>query len=267
MPTAPPIRSPVSALDSAAAARAALEPVLGADPRRLQDALARWAAGEPLAYLLGRLEFRGRTFAVDHRAYLTDPELTHLVDAVVVRGRELAGRLGRPPLLAEFGLGCGSLAICVKQELPVADVVGLEVDAGALELARANIADHRVAVDALLSDGFAAWNRPCGPDLIFGDPPWGDATTVYGTDRPISHYLAMPPASVFPRTGGRTGVHAQVLREVRQRGWRCEILLNAGVLTEDDLRPLAPWVDELAFLHPAPGLTLLHARSGCSAAP
>lgn len=217
-------------------------------------------AVEPRAYALGRLEFRGRTFAVDRRVYLTDPELNHLVDAVVRRGRELAVKLQRPPRLAEFGLGCGSLAICVKQELPEAEVTGLEIDAGALSVGQANIAAHGVAVDTLLSDGFSAWTRPEAPDLIFGDPPWGDDSTVYGDDRPISHYQAMPTVSVYPRAGGRTGGHAQVLREARQRGWSCELLLNAGVLSEDELRPLALFPDEFNFLHPSPGLTLLHAR-------
>ena len=218
------------------------------------------AAGEPKAYALGRLEFRGRTFAVNRCVYLTDPELNHLVDAVVRRGRELAAALHRPPRLVEFGLGCGSLAICVKQELPEAEVIGLEIDADALAVGRTNIAAHGVAVETLLSDGFAAWQRPDGPDLIFGDPPWGDESTVYGADRPIGHYRAMPATSVFPREGGRTGAHAQVLREARQRGWRCELLLNAGVLSEEELRPLALHPGEFSFLHPAPGLTLLHAR-------
>jgi|SRR5580658_5402522 predicted RNA methylase len=214
----------------------------------------------PEAYSRGRLEFRGRSFQVDRRVYVTDPELGHLVEAVVRRGRELGQALGRAPVLAEYGLGCGSLSICVKAELPEADVIGLEIDAGALEVARANIARHNVEVEALQSDGFASWPRHGGPDLIFGDPPWGDSTTVYGSDRPIGHYLAMPAASVFPNRGGRVGCHEQVLREARSRGWACEILLNAGVLSEDDLRPLAALADESSLLHPARGLTLLRAR-------
>jgi ubiquinone/menaquinone biosynthesis C-methylase UbiE len=220
------------------------------------------AAAEPQAYADGHMEFRGRTFAVDRRVYLTDPELNHLVDAVVRRGRELAAVLHRPPRLVEFGLGCGSLAICVKKEFPEAEVIGLEIDAGALEVGRVNIAAHAVAVETLLSDGFAAWSRADAPDLIFGDPPWGDESTVYGDDRPIGHYHAMPAASVFPREGGRTGAHAQVLREARARGWSCEILLNAGVLSEDELRPLAQFPGEISFLHPVLGLTLLHAKLG-----
>lgn len=214
----------------------------------------------PAAYSRGCLEFRGRTFLVDRRVYLTDPELNHLVDAVVQRGRALARSLGRAPVLAEFGLGCGSLAISVKAELPEAVVIGLEIDPGALEVARANIARHRVDIQALSSDGFAAWPHLSGPDLIFGDPPWGDASTVYEGDRPIEHYLAMPRHSVFPPQGGRTGCHRQVLREARERGWSCEILLNAGVLDADDLGPLGALADECSFPHPAAGLTLVHAR-------
>jgi len=216
----------------------------------------------PTAYRTGQLEFRGRTFRVNEHVYLTDPELTELVDRVVQRGRELAAALGRAPVIAEFGTGCGSLAISVKAELPEATVVALEIDANAVAVARANVALHRVAIDVHQSDGFRDWPRDAGPDLIFGDPPWGDHSTVYDDGRPIEHYLAMPSTAVFPPDGSRIGCHRRILEELRARGWPCEVWLNAGTLSASDLHPLLNLADSVTLFHPNATLTHVHARFG-----
>ena len=110
------------------------------------------------------------------------------------------------------------------------------------------------------SDLFDSW--PAGrppPDLIYGDPPWGDETTLYAGDRPAGHYQAMPPASAFP-LGGRTGVHAQILRAVARRGWSAEIWLNGGVLPHEELAALAGGAAEWEVLSPATGVRLLRCR-------
>jgi hypothetical protein len=57
----------------------------GGDAPRLKRWLKRRLAGEPLAYITGGFTFRGLAFAIDKRAYITDPETTHLVSAVLRR--------------------------------------------------------------------------------------------------------------------------------------------------------------------------------------
>jgi hypothetical protein len=239
---------------------AALADASGGDPLRLKRWLKRRLAGEPLAYIVGSFEFRGLRFAIDKRAYLTDPELTHLVDAVLARARASAAATGRAPRLAEIGVGCGSLALALKHALPAAEIVGLDLDPDALAVAASNAAAHGLALTLVESDLFDSWpeDRP-PPDLIYGDPPWGDDATLYAADRPAAHYRAMPPASAFP-LGGRTGVHAQILRAVARRGWSAEIWLNGGVLPRDELAALARAAVEAEVLCPAAGASLLRCR-------
>src|SRR5690606_26729317 len=80
------------------------------DDAQLKRWLKRRLSGEPLAHITRRLRFRDLDLHIDKRAYVTDPELTHLVDAVLAAARRLAPRLDRPVVLAEIGVGCGSLA-------------------------------------------------------------------------------------------------------------------------------------------------------------
>ncbi|HEX3731120.1 MAG TPA: class I SAM-dependent methyltransferase [Opitutaceae bacterium] len=218
----------------------ALAAACGADAERLKRWVKRRMAGEPLAHVLGWLEFRGLRLAIDKRAYVTDPELTHLVDAVIGRGREHLAATGRGPLLAEFGAGCGSLSLAVKHGLPEARVIGLELDSDALKLARRNAKRLGLEIRLIESDLFDGWPGDLGPpDFIFGDPPWGDETTLYEPERAAGHYQSMPPASAFP-LGGRTGMHRQVLEAVARRGWQTEIWLNGGTLPEAELAAAVP---------------------------
>ena len=215
----------------------------------------------PAAYREGYLTFRGRRFAIDRRAYITDHELTYLVEAVRQRIAELTSLLGRPPLVVEFGTGCGSLAVSVALECPEAKVVGLEIDPGAIELARENVTAHGAQVELFLGNGLASLPERLAPDLVFGDPPWGDETTLYADDRPIEHYHAMPPSAVFP-VGGPIGCHKTILEEARARRWRCEFLLNAGSLGRNVISPVLSLADEARILEPNPQISIVFARIG-----
>lgn len=236
----------------------ALDAASAGDAAKLQRWLKRRFAGEPLAYILGEFTFRGRRFRSDARAYITDPETSLLVDAVLERGDRLA-REGRAPCVAEIGCGGGSLALSVQLERPAWRVVGLDLDGAALALAGINAAAHGLpGLPLLESDLFEAWPGPDAPDLIFGDPPWGGEDTLYDDSRGAAHYRAMPAASAFP-PGDRTMVHRQILRDVARRGWRSHLILNGGVLPAAELAALArdaAWQE----IEPRAGAVLLHCR-------
>ncbi|HWA09031.1 MAG TPA: class I SAM-dependent methyltransferase [Opitutaceae bacterium] len=231
----------------------------GGDAGRLKRWLKRRLAGEPVPYILGELVFRGRRFRIDARAYITDPESSFLVEGVEAVVDAFGARHGRPPLVAEIGSGCGSLAISLKLERPAATVVALDLDPAALRLSVENASAHRADVRFVESDLFDDWPEAAAPDIIFADPPWGSEDTLYSEDRDGAYYRAMPAASAFP-LGGLTGVHAQILRSVAQRQWPSHVVLNGGVLSRAQLAAVAigsRWHDITAS---GPGLSLLHCR-------
>lgn len=232
-----------------------------ADDAQLRRWLKRRLAGEPVAHIAGRFTFGGLEFAIDKRAYVTDPELTHLTTAVIAAARRFQATHGRAPFIADVGVGCGSLALVIKHAVPDATMVGLDLDPDALMVAAINAQRHGLEIHLVESDLFASWPGDLPPpDLIYGDPPWGDEGMLYASDRPAGHYHAMPPASAFP-LGGPTGVHAQILRGVAVLGWTPEIWLNGGVIPRTSLDALGRLAPSHVVIEPAPGLSLLCCRA------
>lgn len=232
------------------------------DPQRLAQLRARVVAGEPAAYVAGFIEFAGRRFRIDRRAFITDAETAYLVDAVLDEGSRLQQELGRAPRILEFGVGAGTLAISVKLERPAWKVAGLDVDAAALTLAAENAALHGVDIELVESDYFDGW--PVGadaPDLIFGDPPWGSGTDLYDSSRDEHYYQQMPAASAFPPGGLRSAIHDELIRRVAACGWPSLLVLNYGTLPLEVIQASAGGLAWWRLLHPLPELSVLVGRA------
>jgi release factor glutamine methyltransferase len=104
---------------------------LAADPRRRFRALiARRVAREPVAYILGRKEFRRITLRVDRRALIPRPETELLV--------EVGLSLPAGTRVIDVGTGSGAVALALKDERPDLEVWGVEASVDALALAREN---------------------------------------------------------------------------------------------------------------------------------
>jgi release factor glutamine methyltransferase len=153
-------------------ARDALSAVAG---DRFEALLARRAAREPVAYILGRKEFRRISLAVDPRVLIPRPETELLVEV----GLTLPGGSS----VVDVGTGSGALALALKDERPDLSVVGTDVSADALAVARENAA--RLGLDV----GFAEADLLDGrrydavlanlPYVAEGDPRLGPEIALY----------------------------------------------------------------------------------------
>jgi release factor glutamine methyltransferase len=128
--------------------------------------VARRAAGEPVAYLLGLREFYGRDFAVTPDVLIPRPETELLVDIAV----EKVGADGTVNIL-DLGTGSGCLAVTLALELPLARVTAVDVSPAALDVAHGNAARLGARVAFVASDWFAAL-PPARYDLIVANPPY-----------------------------------------------------------------------------------------------
>ena len=144
------------------------ETPLEADLERAYTALvARRAAGEPVAYLVGEREFFGRRFTVTPATLIPRPETEHLVGVALER---IPGDADCAVL--DLGTGSGCIAVTLALERPQARVTAVDNAPQALEVARANAARlGATTVKLFRSDWYSALGE--APfDVIVSNPPY-----------------------------------------------------------------------------------------------
>lgn len=141
-------------------------PVIGPAGEQFVAWVERRAAGEPLAYLVGEAEFRGRVFQVSPAVLIPRPETEVLIELAL---EVLAGRAAAD--VVDLGTGSGIVAVSLALECPVATVSAVDLSPGALAVARNNAGRLGAKVDFHQGDWFAplAGRRF---DLIVSNPPY-----------------------------------------------------------------------------------------------
>lgn len=143
---------------------------------RFDTMLARREAGEPLQYVLGRWGFRSLDLAVDRRALIPRPETEVLVE-VALGELDRLGAGERSVRVVDLGTGSGAVALAVAAERVRAEVWATDRSAGAVALARENLAGlGRAAarVRVVEGDWFAALpNELRGTvGVVVSNPPY-----------------------------------------------------------------------------------------------
>ena len=108
----------------------------------MRRGVKRLAAGEPVQYILGEVDFMGHAFKVDRRALIPRPETELLVEAAVKTDAIWAAEA---PLVADVGTGSGCIAVSLALARPAARFVAVDLSADALALAEENA--RRLGVD------------------------------------------------------------------------------------------------------------------------
>lgn len=136
---------------------------------RFEELVARRAVGEPIAYLLGRREFRSLELEVTPDVLIPRPETECLVDIVL---DHLRGAAIREPEILDMGTGSGALAIALAHGRPDARVSAVDANESALAVARRNAQRHGVNNVDLVQ---GRWFRPLGRRrfaVIVANPPY-----------------------------------------------------------------------------------------------
>ena len=136
---------------------------------RLSGAAARRSRHEPVAYITGEKEFYGRVFRVSPSVLIPRPE-TELLLEEAIRVLSSAGA----PLIADIGTGSGCLAVTIGLECPATTIIGTDVSAEALAVARENAERLRtVNIQFALVGGLEFVPSAAGLlDLIVSNPPY-----------------------------------------------------------------------------------------------
>lgn len=143
------------------------DPLPAPEAAAFQALLQRRAAGEPLAYLLGRRGFWTLDLQVSSATLIPRPETECLVELALARLPD-----DHPLRIADLGTGSGAIALALASERPLAQVVATDVSEDALEVAQANaVANGIVNVEFRCG----SWLAPLAGerfDLIASNPPY-----------------------------------------------------------------------------------------------
>ena len=123
---------------------------------------ARRAAGEPVAYILGRKEFYGIELAVNPAVLIPRPETELLVELALQRDFSS---------VADLGTGSGAIAVALKRNRPSSRVVAVEASMAAMVIAERNAARYNLDVEFR----HGRWFEPLAGerfDLIVSNPPY-----------------------------------------------------------------------------------------------
>ncbi len=141
-------------------------PVIAPAYAQFADWVERRAAGEPLAYLVGEAEFRGRVFQVSPAVLIPRPETEVLIDLALEKLRRVEA-----PRILDLGTGSGIVAISLALECPAATLVAVDLAKDAISVARTNAGRLGASVDFRHSDWFASLADERF-DLIVSNPPY-----------------------------------------------------------------------------------------------
>lgn len=175
--------------------------VRGRDPEppgfaaQLDALLARRAAHEPVAQIIGRREFWGLDFEVTRDVLIPRPETEIVVEEA------LAFAAVHPcHTIVDVGTGSGCLAVAIAHALPSVLALAVDVSAAALEVARRNAARHAVEDRVTLLQADVLDGVKGRFDLIVSNPPYVPEADAAVMQEDVVRYE--PYTALF---GGRSG--------------------------------------------------------------
>jgi release factor glutamine methyltransferase len=144
------------------------------EQQKFEEMQNRFAAGEPLQYIIGFTEFMGLKINVDPRVLIPRPETEILVEAAMSYLQKMDG----PIKILDLGTGSGNIAISLAHFLPDAHVTSIDVSFPALSLAveNAKLNGVREQIDFICMDMNHYLSIPAQDlqkfDLIISNPPY-----------------------------------------------------------------------------------------------
>lgn len=151
---------------------------------KAEEMLERRLKGEPLAYIAGSWEFYGLPFTVTPDVLIPRID-TEVLVACAVKAVKAFGMKGR---VLDLCCGSGCIACAVASELPAARVVAADISLPALDIARKNIKDNKLASRIITIHADARTWPPMSIgtfDVIASNPPYIASEEILTLDRSV----------------------------------------------------------------------------------
>lgn len=139
----------------------------------LRTLVKRRMAGEPVQHIIGQQEFWSMPLTVSAAVLVPRADTEVLVEEVVRIGKTIES--ANPLRIVDVGVGSGAIALALATELADAVIVGIDISAAALEIARTNVLAHnlrdrvRLVRGSLLTPLLQTGSRV---DVVVSNPPY-----------------------------------------------------------------------------------------------
>lgn len=130
--------------------------------------LQRLVEGEPYQYIIGEVEFYGSKLNVDKRVLIPRPETEELCE-LVLRENDTS----KPLRVIDLGTGSGCIPIALKSKAPAWKLDAVEIDEGALSLAKENATLNNLEINFHHTDILASnFSLLSTYSVIVSNPPY-----------------------------------------------------------------------------------------------
>ena len=160
------------------------DPARPIDLTRFHSLLARRAANEPIALILGQREFWSLPFQVSPDTLIPRPDSETLIEAAIAAFANRAP----PATILDLGTGTGCLLLALLRQFPTAWGIGVDLSPPAAALAQRNAAQLGLTERS----GFIAadWTNSTSAqfDLIISNPPYVPAAEIETLMADVARY-------------------------------------------------------------------------------
>lgn len=193
------------------------------EAKLLDEQVQRRAAGEPLAYIRGFVEFYGRNFAVSPDVLIPRPE----TEALIVLAKHLP--LPAHTTVIDVGTGSGCIAATLKLEKPSWEVIATDISAGAIKIALKNARRLNADIQFIKADLLGFDLAPKNPGLITANLPYvGASWETSGTD-------FEPSVALYADDNGLALIKELITQSAKAQVHGGFLLLEADPRQHDDI--------------------------------
>jgi len=138
---------------------------------RFEDVIVEHGKGIPVQHIIGSESFYGREFIVNSDVLIPRPETEELIFYALDRC-DLLFSDNQAIKSADIGTGSGAIAITLKLERPLWEVLGVDISAPALEVAQKNASSLEADVRFAQGDLLSNLDKSEKFDVVMSNPPY-----------------------------------------------------------------------------------------------
>lgn len=135
-----------------------------------EKALKRLQEKEPVQYIIGETNFNNLIFKVTPDVLIPRPETEEFVDWIL---KDIQTQRSKNKLkILDIGTGSGCIAISIANKVKNAEVYALEFSTKAIQIAKENALNNKVAIEFLQENILNIGSLPQDYDIIVSNPPY-----------------------------------------------------------------------------------------------